>query len=146
MAKHKVEEITLSINGNSLENAFSRIAVAMFDIVLETKEINPVITKTLIIKSGDLKNLLYQFLKKLFDLANTELFVLAKVRQLVIEQISGDYLLNAVLIGDRMNEKYKIRDIVKQVTERNISVKENMEGSFLQINIVVERRDVENEV
>ena len=45
-----------------------------------------------------------------------------------------------------MNEKYKIRDIVKQVTERNISVKENMEGSFLQINIVVERRDVENEV
>lgn len=141
MIKHKVEEITLSARAPSLEASFSKIAISMFDIVLDTIDVEPNITKTLIIRAKDLKNLLYQYLKKLYDLANTDLFVLSTVKQMTIERVSDEYLLNTVIMGDKMNPKYEIKDVVKQVTERNINIKEDIEGTLTQINLVVERRN-----
>ena len=147
MVKHKVEEITLSEKAPNLEAVFSKIATSLFDIVINTKDIDPVTTKTIIIRARDLKNLLFQFLQRLFDLANNDLFVLSTVKQLTIEQVSREYLLNVVFIGDKMNPDYKVKDIVKQITDRNIAVREDRAGASAQINIVVERRNVtEDEV
>lgn len=146
MSKHKVEEITLEGRTPSLEAVFSKIGMSMFNIVINTQDIDLIVTKTIIIRSRDLKNLLYQFLKRLFDLANNELFLLAVVKQLTIEQVSNEYLLNAVVIGDKMNQRYEVKDIVKQVTDRNIMIKEDMTGTYARINIVVERRNVKDEV
>ena len=147
MPKHKVEEISLEERAPSLETVFSKMAVSMFNIVINSEDVDLAVTKTIIIRSRDLKNLLYQFLKRLFDLANNELFLLSTVKQITIEQVSHEYLLNAVIIGDKMNDKYEVKDIVKQVTERNIIVKESIDGASAQINLVVERRNVkDNEV
>ena len=143
---HKVEEITLSTKAPSIENVFSKSALAMFDIVIDTSEVELVTTKTVIIRSRDLKNLFYQFMKRVFDLANSELFLLATVKQLSIEQVGNEYLLNAILIGDKMNNNYNVKDIVKQVTDRNISIREDRQGAMAQINLVVERRNVKDEV
>lgn len=145
MVKHKVEEITISSKSNSLESAFSKIGLEMFNIVINPGEISPAATKTIIIRSRDLKNLLFQYLKRLYDLANNELFVLSTIKQISIEQISNEYLLNAVLLGDRMKPEYNVKDIVKQVTDRNIIIKEDREGALAQINIVVERRNIEED-
>ncbi len=144
--KTKVEEITLTSKGNSIEGAFSKIALSMFEIVINPSDIELKVTKTVIIRSRDLKNLLFQFLKRLFDLANGELFVLGIVKQITIEQISSEYLLNSVLIGDKMQANYEVKDIVKQITDRNIIVKEERDGVLTQINIVVERRNIKDEV
>ncbi|MBI2148768.1 archease [Candidatus Woesearchaeota archaeon] len=140
MPKHKVEEITLSEKAPSLELAFSKIASSMFNIVINTEDVNLTTTKTLIIRARDLKNLLFQFIKRIFDLANNELFVLSTVKQITIERISNEYMLDAVLIGDKMNENYKVKDIVKQITDRNITIREDRDGTLAQINVVVERR------
>ncbi len=146
MVKHKVEEISLEERAPTLEAVFSKIAVSMFKIVINTEDIDLVTTKTIIIRSRDLKNLLFQFLKRLFDLANNELFLLSTVKQLTIDEVSHEYMLNAVVIGDKMNPKYEVKDIVKQVTERNIMIKEDMTGTYARINLVVERRNVKDEV
>ncbi|MBS3151868.1 archease [Candidatus Woesearchaeota archaeon] len=145
MSKHKVEEITISEKASSLEASFSKIAKSLFEIVINTEEIDLAITKTLIIRARDLKNLLFQFLKRLFELANNELFVLSAIKQITIEQISNEYMLNAVLIGDKMKSDYTIKDIVKQITDRNILIREDKEGVTTQINIVVERRNVKED-
>lgn len=142
----KVEEITLSAQAPSLEGVFSKAALSMFNIVIDTSEVDLVSTKTVIMRSRNLKNLFFQFLKRVFDLANNELFLLATVKQLTIEQVNNEYLLNAILIGDKMNGKYSVKDIVKQITDRNIAIKEDRQGVTASINIVVERRNVKDEV
>ncbi len=139
--KHTVEEITLTAKEPGIQRAFSKLATQMFDIVVNITYIDLALTKTVIIRSRDVNNLLFQFMKRLYELANNELFVLATVKSLVIEQISNEYLLTAVLLGDKINPTYKVKDIVKQVTDRNILIKEDREGTLVQINIVVERRD-----
>jgi len=145
--KHKVEEITLSVDAEDMQKAFSKLAVNMFEIVVNTNDIDLAVTKTVIIRARDLKNLLFQFIKRLYDLANNELFILAVVKKISIEKVSNDYLLNAIIIGDKMKPVYTVKDIVKQVTERNIIVKESIDGASAQINLVVERRNVkDNEV
>ena len=145
MVKHKVEEITLSSKSHDLESALSKIAISMFDIVVNTNEIELITTKIIIIRARDLKNLLYQFLKRLFDLASNELFVLSNIKKITIEQVSNEYLLNAIIIGDKIKPEYTIKDIVKQITDRNIAIKEDREGTLAQINIVVERRNIEED-
>ena len=79
MAKTKVEEIELKAEASSIEAAFSKIAINMFSIVTDTEKINENLRKTLMMRSKDLKSLLYLYLKKLFDLANNELFLLKEI-------------------------------------------------------------------
>ncbi len=145
MVKHHVEEITLVAKAPTLEAAFSKISLSLFDLVVNTQDIDFLITKTIIMRSRDLKNLLYQFLKRLYDLANNELFLLSTVKNITIEQVGAEYLLNTVLLGDKMNSHYEIKDIVKQITDRNILIKEDREGTLVQINIVVERRNIKED-
>ena len=60
--------------------------------------------------------------------------------------ISNEYLLDAVIIGDKMDaNKYIVKDIVKQVTDRNVSVIEDKFGVHLQMNLVVEWRNIPGE-
>jgi|SRR3989344_3451568 len=146
MAKTKVEEIELKAEASSIEAAFSKIAINMFSIVTDTEKINENLRKTLMMRSKDLKSLLYLYLKKLFDLANNELFLLKEIKDLKIESINEEYLLTAVAYGDKYNPKYEVKDVVKLITERNIAIKEDTKNATAQINIIVERRNVEDEV
>ena len=138
MTKHVVQEIILEGKGDSIELSFSDIALKMFNIVTDTASVNPVLTKTIIIRSKDIKDLLYQFLKKLFDTANQDLFLLSYVKNIMIEKINNEYMLNATLLGDKL-KNHNIKDIVKLVTEKNISIKQDKEGCISQVVIIVER-------
>ena len=138
----KVEEITISAETDSIEGSFAKLAINLFEIVVDTSQINPIITKTIILKSISMENLLYLFLKRFYDLANNELFLVSAVKKVTIERVAGNYLLDAVVVGDKMNQEYNIKDIVKQITERNIKIKEDRNGTNAQINIVVERRNI----
>ncbi len=138
MSKHIIQKIVLEGKGSSIEYSFSDVAVKMFNIVIDTSSVNPNFTKTIIIRSSDLKNLLYQFLKKLFDLANLELFLLSSVKKLTIEEINNEYMLNAVIIGDQLKD-HNVKDVVKHIENKDIIIKEDQSGCTSQINIIVER-------
>ena len=140
---HKVEELNLTAKGKSIEMAFSNIAVKMFSIVTDTEKINERINRTLMLRSRDLKNLLYLYLRKLFDLANTELFLLKEIKDIKIETINEEYLLTAVASGDKFNKEYELKDIVKLITERNIFIKEDLNGANLQITLIIERKNTD---
>ncbi len=136
----KVEEIIISAKEKELETSFSKIALNMFDIVVNTSEIQQNITKTLFVKAKDTNELLYFFLKKLYSLANDDMFILSLVKNIKIEKIGNGCFLDAVVSGDSMKPEYNIKDIIKQVTNRNILIKEDKYGVLTQINLVVERR------
>ncbi len=142
----KVEEITISAEGEDIESSFAKIALNMFDVAVDTDKIKQNITKTAFIKAKNADELLYLFLKKLYDLANSELFIPASVKNIKIEAVGNEFFLDSVLSGDKMKPEYEVKDLVKQVTNRNILIKKLKGRVAVQINIVVERRKNENEI
>ena len=145
MAKNKIEQIQLISQGKTIEEAFSNSAVNLFSITINTNSVSPNLKKSIMTRSKDLKSLLYLFLRKLFDLANNELFLLREVKDLKIESISDEYLLTAVAYGDKFNNEYEVKDAVKQLIDREILVKEDKLGTTTQVSLVVERRNVEED-
>jgi len=143
MNRLKTEEITLIGTGKTIESAFSKAAMNMFEIVIDPKTVRNVSTKTMIFKAKTLKDALYIFIKKIYDLASNETFLLNEVKNINIDEMNNEYLINAVLVGEKLNTEHIIKDIVKQITDRNIIVKENKDGCIAQLNIIVERRNVE---
>lgn len=137
----KTEEITLEVHADSLEKAFSNSAVKLFELMLGDTKINPSITKSLMLRSKDLKSLYHSYLKKLYDCASSEALLLSQVNNVAIELINDEYLLSANATGEKIRSDHKIKTLIKQVTDKNILIKEDKNGCNLQINLVVEKKD-----
>ena len=135
----KVEEIILTSSGKNTEQAFMNIALNLSLKIINPDLIQPKLKKTIFIREKNIKSLLYKYLKSIYSLATTNLILLNKISTIKIENINTDYLLTAVLEGDKLSNEYKIKNTIKQITDRNISVKEDKEGCHITINIVVEK-------
>ncbi len=145
MAKLNTEETTIIGIGKTIEEAFAKTAINMFNLVVDTNTVNKINTKTIIYRTKELKSALYLLLKKIYDITSNEMFLLSEVKTINIEEMSNEYLVNVVLLGEKLNSSHKIKDIVKQVTDRNILVKYTKDGCIAQINIIVERRNLEKD-
>jgi len=137
----KVEEITLTARGKNMEQAFSNIVINLFSNIVNLELIEPKLTKTILIREKNLKKLLYQYIKKVYDLALTEAILINKVHNVKIENVNDDYLLTAVVEGEKLKQEHKLNNTIKMITDRNIIIKEDKEGCNLQINIIVEKKD-----
>ena len=134
----KVKELIISAKAESLEKAFSNIANNLFEIMIDTSTLNNSTTKTIIIRDKDLKSLLYNYLRKLHNFASTESLVLGNVTNLSINLVNGEYMLTGNASGEAINRSHKIRSQVKQITDRNIIIKEDNGGCILQIGVVAD--------
>ncbi len=131
----KVNEIVLSSQGRNLEDAFSNLAERFYSLIVITTNINPVISKTILLREKNLKLLMYSFVKKLYELAYVDAFIVYKINRLSIERVSNDYFLKGIALGDNF-KNYKTIGTIKQVTDRNISIKEGNVGCNISINII----------
>ncbi len=129
-------DIKFQAYGKSLEEAFSNAAVAMFNIITDTKLIEKNITKSVTTNAPDLKSLLYRFLEELLFLIDTEFFVVNSVTDLKINHMNNKYLLTAVVTGDKISEKYALHGDIKAVTYNEMEVKEE-KGNFT-VQVVVD--------
>ena len=107
--------------GKSLEESFSNAALAMFSIMINPSKVKSKIKKKIEVEGKDKKSLLYGFLEEILFLFDTERFLLNKVEILEISKNK----LKAVLIGDNMNDRYKLHGDVKAVTYSDMEIKEN---------------------
>ena len=128
MAKFKFLEHTADAKfqayGNSMEEAFSNAALAMFSIITDTKKINKNIKKEIEIEGKDLKSLLYNFLEELLFLLDTENFLLNKIEKISIKKTREKYSLNAAVIGDKADD-YETSGDIKAVTYNEMEIEEN---------------------
>ncbi|HLC86005.1 MAG TPA: archease [Candidatus Nanoarchaeia archaeon] len=136
-----VEELVLVVHGKDLEDAFANLPDKFFSILLAEHEIKPQVTKSVMIRSNDIKSLLYKYTKKIHDFAINDALFLNKVNGIKIEILNNEYLLTANLIGEKVNRNHKIKNMIKHVTNRNIIIKEDRNGCTLQINIIIERKN-----
>jgi len=119
--------------GESLEDAFSNAALAMFSIITETHKVRSRVEKSIKISSAKKETLLYDFLEELIFFIDTESFLLHAVKSMRIVQ-DGDYTLVATVIGD--TDKYEIFTHVKAVTYSDMFIKE--EKNLVTIQVVLD--------
>lgn len=110
--------------GKNIDEVFSNSALAMFNILGETKEVKVTKTKKIKLKARNYEALLYDFLEELLFLLDTENFFLHKVKEI---KISKDFELGAVVVGDSY-KNYDIKGDIKAVTYNDMSIRKTNKG------------------
>ncbi|MFH1630851.1 MAG: archease, partial [Candidatus Aenigmatarchaeota archaeon] len=118
--------------GKSLNELFENAALAMFEVMTETSEIQQKTKKTIKVKSEDLKALLFDFLSELLFLKDSEYLVFSKF-SVKIEKLPQDrgYSLEAEVAGDTWDRnKHEIRTEVKAMTYSEMEIEEVSKDKF----------------
>jgi len=107
--------------GKDKVEQFKNAALAMFNVMVDTITINPLVVREINVTGDDECQLLYNFLEELLFLLDTESFLLHKVVELEIE----GKVLHAKVCGDTDLEKYEISGDVKAVTYNEMEIKDD---------------------
>ncbi|MCK5233428.1 MAG: archease [Candidatus Aenigmarchaeota archaeon] len=122
--------------GKTLEDAFKNASLAMFNIMLETKEVEPTLKRKISVQAKDKESLLFDFLGKFLFLLDSENFALNKVESITIKKKEDTYFLESVILGDELSEKYETKTQVKAITYNEMQIKH--ENGIWTINAVVD--------
>jgi SHS2 domain-containing protein len=109
--------------GSTIEEAFTNAALALTNIIVETKNIKPAIKKEITIEAKQQKALLYDFLQEFIILFDSEFFALNKIETLTIKEEKEKWVLECVCYGDDAQE-YETLSGVKAVTYNEMEIKE----------------------
>ncbi|KZX15046.1 protein archease [Methanobrevibacter cuticularis] len=108
--KYEFFDVTADIGywayGKTLEEAYENAALAMFNVMTNTKQVSENISREIYIESEDLVSLLYDFLEELLFLHEIELLFFSKFEITIKKdelQEQNIYLLKAKAIGDNID-------------------------------------------
>lgn len=110
--------------GRTLEEAFSTSAIAMFNIMIDTKKVMPKIERKIQVRAKDEVRLLFEFLGRFLFLLDAENFVLHEVSKIKIDRKGAQYILDAIAVGDDLSEGYETHTQVKAITYNEMEIKQ----------------------
>jgi len=119
--------------GETLGEAFSNAALALYSIMTDVDKVEPNIEKSISVKSATRQALLYDFLDEFIYLTDTEGFLLSRVKSIVIKHEFGFHTLQAEILGDH-SEEYDIHTQVKAITYNDMEIIQ--EGNFVMVQVV----------
>jgi len=109
--------------GQSLEEAFENTALAMFEVMTDTKSIDPKIPEEVETKAEDEYALLYEWLQLLLVKLEVEDKLYSRFRVKCIEKTPQGYVLKATITGETYNpEKHPTKTAVKGVTYHDMKI------------------------
>lgn len=104
--------------GKTIEERYSNAALAMFNIIVDTTTVSPLVIKEINVCGDDEYQLLYNFLEQLLFLIDTESFLLHSIIELTIE----GKVLHAKIYGDCKIEDYDTHGDIKAVTYNEMEI------------------------
>ena len=119
--------------GKTLEEAFGNAAVAMFNIMTDTKKIERKEKKHIKVKGTDLKALLVNFLEEFIFMLDAENFLLQDIEKVTIKKDKKEYSLEADAVGDFYKEKYITQSDVKAATYNEMEIEEKKGKCMVQV-------------
>ncbi|UZE91812.1 MAG: archease [Methanosarcinales archaeon] len=107
--------------GETQDELFANAALAMFEVMLETKNVAPKVTKEIEVKGEDLKSLMFDWLNELLFYVDSEGLAFSKFDVKVDEK---QMKLHAKIFGEPIDaEKHKPKIDVKACTYHNMEIK-----------------------
>jgi len=107
--------------GKDLNELFENAALAMFEIMVNTKKIKPELRKIVEFKTEDLKSLLFEWLNELIFYFGSENMAFSKFD---VEVDKKNFKLRAICCGEIIDpQKHEIRTEVKAATYHKMEIK-----------------------
>ncbi len=125
MEKFKFIDITTSdvafiAYGKDLNELFANAALAMFEVMINTKQIEPKVERKVKVKGDDLLSLLFEWLNELLFYYGAENLAFSKFEVKVDEKNFG---LEATCYGEKINpEKHETKTEVKACTMHKMKI------------------------
>lgn len=119
--------------GGTIEEAFSNAALATGSVMINPTYVESVLERKISVSANKYETLLYEFLEELIVLVDSEEFLLHNVRDIVIKDDYGKYVLDAVFVGDKLSDKYITESAVKSVTYSEMKVEKSENGYMVQV-------------
>ena len=108
-------DVAIESRGDTLEELFSASATATFEVMVDTKCVQPRIKKVLCLENDDIDKLLYDWLAEIIYLKDAEFMVFSKF-DIKIKK-NSNYLLNAEIYGEEIDQsRHELRCDVKAIT------------------------------
>jgi len=109
--------------GKDLNELFASSALAMFEVMINTKQIKPKVKREVKIQSNDLKGLLFDWLNELLVFYGAENLAFSKFEVKIDEK---NFKLDAICWGEEINpDKHETKAEVKAATYHKMKIEKN---------------------
>jgi len=119
--------------GKNLNELFENAALAMFEIMINTKQIKPNVKKELKVSGNDLESLMFNWLNSLLVYVDGENLAFSNFDVKINEKKIN---LKATCKGEKINrKKHETRTVVKAATYHKLEVKKD---KFWKVRVIVD--------
>jgi SHS2 domain-containing protein len=111
--------------GKNLDELFSNSALAMFEVMVDTKKIKSLVSKKIAVNGNDLQSLMFNWLNELLVYVDGEGLAFSKFSVKIDEK---NMKLEAKCEGEKINpKKHEIKTAVKSATYHKMEIKKDKE-------------------
>ncbi|MEM0227173.1 MAG: archease [Ignisphaera sp.] len=134
-------DIMIKSWGKSLEEAFSEVAKALFEIITDTSSIAPSMEINLEVCGHDLENLLYRWLEELLYYHDAQNMIFGQFHIECVKEIvtnnERQYCLYGKALGEKFDkDKHESRTVVKAITYHQMRIW--IENNLYYLTVVVD--------
>jgi SHS2 domain-containing protein len=116
-------DVAFEAYGKDLNELFANAALAMFEVMINTKQINSKEERKVEVEGNDLQSLLFNWLNELLIFVDSENLAFSEFDVKVDEE---KFKLEAICRGEEINrEKHEARTAVKAATMHKMEIKKN---------------------
>jgi SHS2 domain-containing protein len=116
-------DVAFEAYGKSLNNLFANAALAMFEVMINTKQIKQKVEKKVEVEGSDLESLMFNWLNKLLIFYGAENLAFSKFEVKIDEE---KLKLKAKLFGEKIDpKKHETRTEVKACTMHKMKIEKN---------------------
>jgi len=128
-----VADAYVAAHGRSIEEAFENAALAMFEVMTETRKIESTVRDEVIIEEHDEKALLYSWLEQLLLKFEIEGKLYSRFEVTELLQTGKGWRLRATIFGERFDPaKHESKVEVKAVTYHQMEISREDDGYVLK--------------
>jgi SHS2 domain-containing protein len=116
-------DVAFDAYGRDLNELFTNSALAMFEVMIDTKQVKPKVEKKVKVKGNDLQSLMFSWLNELLVFVDSENLAFSDFKTKINEK---NFTLNAVCKGEKINSKmHETRTAVKACTYHQMKIEKN---------------------
>ncbi|MEM5790990.1 MAG: archease [Candidatus Aenigmatarchaeota archaeon] len=116
-------DVAFEAYGNDLNELFANSALAMFEVMINTNQVEEKIERKVEAKGDDLQSLMFDWLNRLLFFVDSENLVFSKFEVKIDEK---NFKLEAVCKGEEINRKrHETRTAVKAATMHKLGIEKN---------------------
>ena len=126
-------DVYIASYGETISEAFENAAIAMFEVMTDTKKIEPKLEDTIAVESKDEPGLLYNWLEALLVNFDTKNRIYSKFKILSFKKNKRFFSLNAKIWGETFDPKKHLQKVgVKAITYHRMEIIKDQNGVTLE--------------